>query len=236
MAYLDHAEAGTHTIAANFVSGHHVDDAGIGILPRAKANRYEPHEVVFHEGDDARRVCELLSGTVMLYKLLPDGRRQVVEILRPGDLFGMPSGDLHDCTAETLTDAEVRTIERRDIETSAKVQAYVTKSLIAQMENLHDHAVLLGRKSALERVTTFIMQLIPDRGNALCTGPESQPDQNRVTLAMTRQEIADYLGLTIETVSRVISELKRRGLVKAEKQDRLVVTNTCAICRLTGMH
>ncbi|MEP3275087.1 MAG: cyclic nucleotide-binding domain-containing protein [Stappiaceae bacterium] len=236
MGYLNRVETHNHAISANLLTDHGDGHEGIDVLPRAKANSFEAHDVVFHEGDDARRVYELTSGTVMLYKLLPDGRRQVVEILRQGDLFGMPSGDLHDCTAETLTDVEVRSVARREIETSAEVQAFVTKSLIAQMESLHDHAVLLGRKSAIERVTTFIMRLIPNRGNAVCTGPTAQPDQCRVVLSMTRQEIADYLGLTIETVSRVISELKRRGLVKAEKQDRLIVTNTCAVCRLTGMH
>ncbi|MEM9107238.1 MAG: cyclic nucleotide-binding domain-containing protein, partial [Pseudomonadota bacterium] len=68
-----------------------------------KASEYDTHAVVYYEGDPARRLYELVRGSLMLYKLLPDGRRLVVEVLRPGDIFGLANGDEHDCTAETLT-------------------------------------------------------------------------------------------------------------------------------------
>ncbi|PLX37486.1 MAG: transcriptional regulator [Hyphomicrobiales bacterium] len=204
---------------------------------RAKTLRYAQHEVIFYEGDPADRIYEVAEGAVMLYKLLPDGRRQVVEILGPNDLFGFPVSGLHDCAAETLVPTVVRMLRRQDVEDTADLQQHVTRCLLSQMETLHDHAVLLGRKSALERVATFLMRFVPNRGGPGCTGPQDEDaDDCVVHLTMTRQEIADYLGLTIETVSRVISEMKRRSLIRIEKQDRIRILKVCDICHLTGAH
>ncbi len=203
---------------------------------RVKTLRVGEHDAVFYEGDPADRVYELLEGAVMLFKLLPDGRRQVVEIVAPSALFGVVGGKLYDCNAETLTPCVVRILDRRDIENSAEFQGHVSRCLRQQIERLHDHAVLLGRKSAFERVTTFLMHFVPTRGVAGCAGPSSGKDEQTIELTMTRQEIADFLGLTIETVSRVISDLKRRGLIAIEKQDRIRITDICGICHLTGTH
>jgi CRP/FNR family transcriptional regulator len=214
------------------------DTIGLGLArsSRSKTLRFDAHDVIFYEGDPADRVYELVDGAIMLYKLLPDGRRQVVEILAPKALFGLPAGRLHDTNAETLTAVTVRVVDRREAETSTDLQCDITRCLLSQIETLHDHAVLLGRKSAAERVASFLMHFVPNRGVSGCAGPTPGRDDKLVPLTMTRQEIADYLGLTIETVSRVISEFKRRGLVIAEKQDRLRLTDVCGICQLTGTH
>ncbi|GGE93509.1 helix-turn-helix domain-containing protein [Stappia taiwanensis] len=202
------------------------------------AHSHAPHSVVFYEGDNATRFYEVDEGIVMLFKLLPDGRRQVVEILNPGTIFGVSAGDLYDCSAETLTRTSLRAFDRREVERSLPLQRHLTRCLLTQMETLHDHAVLLGRKSAIERVSSFLMRLVPQRGGIGCMGPdkESASDSLDVVLTMTRQEIADYLGLTIETVSRVISDLKRRGLVTVERQDRIRINRICGICQLSGIH
>ncbi|WP_349359859.1 helix-turn-helix domain-containing protein [Stappia sp.] len=210
---------------------------GLKQSQNAKFQRFSQHSVIFYEGDRAERVFELDEGIVMLYKLLPDGRRQVVEVLNPGTIFGAAAGDSYDCSAETLTPARISTYDRREIDQSAPLQKHLTRCLISQMELMHDHAVLLGRKSAIERVATFLMRMVPDRSGEGCIGPaEAEPDTHEIVLTMTRQEIADYLGLTIETVSRVISELKRRGLIKVERQDRIHIARVCGICQLTGIH
>lgn len=203
--------------------------------PRVKTTRYGAHDVVFFEGDSADRVYELIEGAVMLYKFLPDGRRQVVEILGPNDMFGLLASRQYDCNAETLTPSVIRVVDRKDAETTAAAQGHITRCLLAQMEALHDHAVLLGRKSAYERVSSFLMRFVPGRGMQNCPGPSGTgKDESLILLNMTRQEIADYLGLTIETVSRVISDLKRRGLIAIEKQDRIRINNVCGICHQTG--
>jgi len=204
--------------------------------PRVKTQRLGEHDAVFYEGDPADRVYELLEGAVMLFKLLPDGRRQVVELVAPTALFGVVGGKIYDCNAETLTPCVVRVLDRRELDASAEFQSHVARCLREQIERLHDHAVLLGRKSAFERVASFLMRFVPKRGIAGCLGPQGDKDEQTIELTMTRQEIADYLGLTIETVSRVISDLKRRGLVAIEKQDRIRITDICGICHLTGTH
>lgn len=203
----------------------------------AKTAQYRPHEVVYYEGDPADRIFEVARGTIMLFKLLPDGRRQVVEVLRAGDIFGLPNGSEQDCTAETLTDAKVNALDMHQVESSPAIQRQLTRCLVAQMQSLHEHAVLLGRKSATERVASFLMHLVPDRGTNVCVGPVDEGNDSRqVKLHMTRQEIADYLGLTIETVSRVISDMKRRGLINVERNDEIRLNRVCAVCQLTGRH
>ncbi|MBL8572047.1 MAG: helix-turn-helix domain-containing protein [Hyphomicrobiaceae bacterium] len=235
MAYLDRGSTTGY--------GRHADSEGdaswaeLAKTGKSKSHRYQEHEAVYYEGDPADKVYEVVEGTVMLFKLLPDGRRQVVEVLRTGGLFGLTSKAHQDCNAETLTASVIRSIEKREIEGSTVMQQHIAKCMLTQLETLHDHAVLLGRKSAFERVASFLMRFVPERGIVGCIGPKpSGKDESLIVLAMTRQEIADYLGLTIETVSRVISDLKRRGLITIEKQDRIRITNVCGICHLTGTH
>lgn len=202
-----------------------------------RAAQYGTHAVIYYEGDPVKRLYELVKGSVMLYKLLPDGRRQVVEVLRPGDIFGLAGSDEHDCTAETLTDAEVQEVDLRQVERSDELQRALAKCLTNQMRALHEHAVLLGRKSAVERVASFLMYLVPDRGGTSCVGPgDDTEDGFDLELHMTRQEIADYLGLTIETVSRVVSDLKRRGVIRADRADRIHLNRVCGLCQMTGIH
>nr|WP_321458421.1 Crp/Fnr family transcriptional regulator [uncultured Cohaesibacter sp.] len=208
---------------------------GIMSSDQSRHKTFPAHGVVFFEGDPANNIYEVADGSVMLYKLLPDGRRQVVEILGPGDLFGVPAAEVYDTSAETLTETLVHMISRKDAESSDQIQQHMKKCLISQVQNLHDHAVLLGRKSAHERVASFLMRFVPNRGGFACTGPQKESeDESVVTLHMTRQEIADYLGLTIETVSRVLSDMKRRKVITMEKQDRIRVMNVCGLCHLTG--
>lgn len=203
---------------------------------RTRTEQIVSHDVIFHEDDPADQVFEILRGQVMLYRLLADGRRQVVDILGDGDLLGLSPTGLYDCSAETLVPTELRVLDRRDIEKSTELQGHVSRCLMHRVEALHSHAVLLGRKSAQERVATFLMRFVPGRGEVGCSGPTAGGDDRVVVLRMTRQEIADYLGLTIETVSRVLSDLKRRGIISIEKNDRIRLASVCRVCKLTGIH
>jgi len=194
------------------------------------------HEAIYYDGDPASRVYEVVEGAVMLYKLLPDGRRQVVDILKSNDLFGYPADDIYDCSAESLTGATIRSMDRAQVESRAQLQFHLNRGLRRQLQDLHEHTVLLGRKSAFERVASFLMRFVPNRGGNGCAGPRGKKDDWDIVLAMTRQEIADFLGLTIETVSRVLSEMKRRELIRIEKQDRIYMRRVCDICKHTGIH
>jgi CRP-like cAMP-binding protein len=236
MAYTEHDNVATGVVIPLRTSDRDVEWREFARSTRVKYQRLEQHSVVFYEGDKADRVFEVIEGAVMLFKLLPDGRRQVVDVLGPEDVFGLPRGRDYDCNAETLSRTTLRVLDRRDAETRTEVQGHLTRCLTAQVEKLHDHAVLLGRKSAFERVASFLFRCVPACQQLDCLGDQRTGGESVIVLNMTRQEIADYLGLTIETVSRVISEFKRKGLILLEKQDRIRINNLCGICRLTGAH
>ena len=241
VVYPDTGPASHHSrqLASARLKGSGDDSAGrlFRASGRVRIERCDQHDVLFHEDDPATNLYEITSGQVMLYRLLADGRRQVVDILSDGDLFGHSLSGLYDCTAETLTPVEMRVLDRRDIEQSSELMGHVNRCLMTRIEALHSHAVLLGRKSATERVASFLMRFVAGRGIVGCAGPaKHEPDAQTVVLKMTRQEIADYLGLTIETVSRVLSDLKRRGYIAIEKNDRIKLHEVCRVCKLTGIH
>jgi CRP/FNR family transcriptional regulator len=199
--------------------------------------RFGAHVHLFRQGDDATCIYELIDGEVMLYKLLPDGRRQVVELIGPGDVFGVSAIPVYECSAETLIAGAVIIHDRAVFEHSPELFRFLSARLRAQFCAMQEHAVLLGRKSALERVASFVMKAVPGRGGyGCCPGPHDDGNSINVRIGMTRQEIADYLGLTIETVSRAFSELRRRGMVTIDRQDQVMVNDICGICKLTGAH
>jgi CRP/FNR family transcriptional regulator len=199
--------------------------------------RFGSHVHLFRQGDDATRIFELIDGEVMLYKLLPDGRRQVVELIGPGDVFGVSAIPVYECSAETLIAGTAVVHDRAVFEHSPELFRFLSARLQAQFCAMHEHAMLLGRKSALERVASFVMKAVPGRGGyGCCPGPHDDGNSVNVRIGMTRQEIADYLGLTIETVSRAFSELRRRGVVTIDRQDQVLVNDICGICKLTGAH
>jgi CRP-like cAMP-binding protein len=208
--------------------------------PMARPSRHldlAERSTIMEEGDRARSVYFILEGAVMLSKLLPDGRRQIIELLGPGDVFGLTTSGSHDCSADTLSPARIVVYDRLTLDGSPALQLLVAERMKAQLCALHDHAVLLGRKSAVERVATFLMRLVSGRGGAGCLGPAAgRDDKAQIRIALTRQEIADYLGLTLETVSRAFSQLKRTGALAYDKHDQVTVCSVCGLCRLTGSH
>ena len=198
--------------------------------------QFAPRSLIFLEGDRADTVFQIAAGSAMLYKLLPDGRRQIVEILGAGDVFGFSPNATHDVSAETLTAVRCTAYDRTEIERSPALMSRLSARLYAQLCSLHEHVMLLGRKSSLERIASFLTHCVPGRGGPDCPGPSSGDDRADVRLAMTRYGIADYLGMTIETVSRSLATLKRRGIVSISKIDEVCIHDVCALCRLTGTH
>ena len=211
-------------------------DARAGAPEAGRSLQFAPRSLVFLEGDAADTVFQVTSGAAMLYKLLPDGRRQIVEILGAGDVFGFSPNATHDVSAETLTAVRCAAFDRAEIESSPSLMSRLSARLYAQLCVLHEHVMLLGRKSSLERVATFLTRCVPGRGGPDCPGPRAGQDRADVRLALTRYGIADYLGMTIETVSRSLAGLKRRGIVSISKIDEVCIHDVCALCRLTGTH
>ncbi|GJD76365.1 helix-turn-helix domain-containing protein [Methylobacterium goesingense] len=165
---------------------------------------YGREEEIYGEGEDADVVYRVVDGAVRTHKVLGDGRRQITGFHLPGDLFGFEQGEAHRHSAEALSDTKVLIFRRSAIQRAAARNADVACHLwnmaTRGLRHAQDHMLLLGRRSAVERVATFLIDVDERLGG---TGTFALP--------MTRRDIADYLGLTIETVSRTLSQLEEAG-------------------------
>lgn len=179
---------------------------------------YRKEEEIYGEDEPSDYVYQVISGSVRSYKLLSDGRRQIGAFYLPGDVFGLESGPVHRLTAEAVVDTTVRLVKRRSVEQAAGIAVQVARSLwtmtAGELRHAEDHMLLLGRKSAMERVASFLLEM--DRRLAT-TG--------MVALPMCRRDIGDYLGLTLETVSRALSQLHADGVVGFSGARQIVLRN-----------
>jgi len=165
------------------------------------------HEIL-SQGDRAEYCYKILSGCVRRVKLLEDGRRQVGEFLMAGDLFGFEALDTHDFSAEAVSDVVLRRYPRRMVEALAESQFAFARRLrdmaAVSLRLAHGRLMLLGRKTASERIASFVLEMaerLPGRNDRM------------VELPMSRTDMADHLGLTIETVCRVLAVLRREGTI-----------------------
>ncbi|MCO5731682.1 helix-turn-helix domain-containing protein [Rhizobium sp. SSA_523] len=167
-------------------------------------------EGLFWQGDRAQHVFEIAEGVLRIFKIISDGRRVITGFLHAGDMVGLSLKDVYLYSAEAVTPVTVRRVTRRvfqeAIETSPDLRPQLFALICDEMAAAQDQMVLLSRKSAEERVCSFLL-LIARRLNG------DQALSRRIELAMSRQDMADYLGLTIETVSRTITKLVSRGVI-----------------------
>lgn len=176
-------------------------------------SRLAAGQPLFHEGHDADRVYTVTSGSLKLYKLLPDGRRQVIGFMHPGDFVGVSLDNEYAFTAEALEQTELCAFpgSRFDgfVEAHPEMERELYQLAAHEAVAAQQQFVLLGRKTAAERVASFLVSL----------AERSEKREGReaaaIRLPMSRSDIADYLGLTKETVSRVITMLKRRRLIRS---------------------
>lgn len=178
-------------------------------LPRSILNefRYRKGAEIFGEKEPADYVYQVVTGAVRSYKLLSDGRRQIGAFHLTGDIFGLEIDAEHRFTAEAIVDTTVHLMRRRSLELVAENDAKVAHNLLSMtssnLRHAEDHMLLLGRKTSLERVATFLIEM--DRRSAAA---------GILALPMCRRDIADYLGLTLETVSRALSRLHDLGILR----------------------
>ena len=179
---------------------------------------YKKDEEIYGEDEPSDYVYQVIRGSVRSYKLLSDGRRQIGAFYLPGDVFGLESGPVHRLTAEAIVDTTVRLVKRRSLEQAAGITVEVARSLwsmtAGELRHAEDHMLLLGRKSAMERVASFLLEM--DRRLAV-TG--------MMALPMCRRDIGDYLGLTLETVSRALSQLHSQGVLGFSGARQIVLRN-----------
>ena len=167
---------------------------------------------LFHEGDEATRVFTLARGALKIYRLLPDGRRQVTGFMFPGDFLGITMDDEHAFTVEALQDSQLCWFPRGGFGEFAEDHPAMERELYRlaahELAAAQAQMVLLGRKTAEERLASFFLTLL-QRAEKASGGTERM-----FHLPMSRLDIADYLGLTKETVSRVLAVLKNKRVVR----------------------
>lgn len=195
------------------------------------AKVYERETTVFTEGDAAGSVFRVMSGMVRLYKMLPDGRRQIIGFLQAGDMMGLAFAAQYLYTAETVTATTIQRIPRLELDALMDAQpAFARKLLSATTSELmaaQDQMVLLGRKTAAEKVATFLLRL----SDRKCGG---KGDNHTIDLPMGRSDIADHLGLTTETVSRTLTKLKSSRLIRILVGGKLDLLDRDALADLAG--
>jgi CRP/FNR family transcriptional regulator, nitrogen fixation regulation protein len=178
---------------------------------------YRRNSEIFGESEPAEYLYKVISGSVRTYKILHDGRRQIGGFYLPGDIFGLEFADEHTMSAEAIDDAKVLVVKRTALNALAGRDASIARQLFAltgrELRRVQDRILLLI-KSAQERVAGFLLEMA-----------ERASGSNIIELPMSRQDIADYLGLTIETVSRTFSSLETAAVIEVLTSRRIVLRN-----------
>jgi CRP/FNR family nitrogen fixation transcriptional regulator len=196
---------------------------GASVMPRVTeeprpgvVRKFARDEELFAEGDACSFFYKVVSGTVRTGKLLVDGRRQIDAFHLTGDVFGLENGGHHRSTAEAVDGVVVIAYRRNTFASLVHDHPVLGEQLISStltsLDRAHAHIILLGRKTALEKMASFLLDMARRR-----------PGADRVVLPMQRTDIADHLGLTIETVSRTLTQMVRDGLIRLSEAGRTVV-------------
>jgi CRP/FNR family transcriptional regulator len=191
----------------------------------------EPDNVVFYEGDDSNYLFNVVSGAVRLSKLLPDGRRQITGFLFPGDFLGLSVADQYAYTAEALTETSLCRFNRNSltkmVDAFPKLEHRLLQLASNELAQAQDHIMVLGRKTATERIATLLSKLAHRIGQKTEAGWQLE-------VPMSRMDIADYTGLTIETVSRLLTKLRKKGVIDTPQSRSFHIPNLEELIGLSG--
>lgn len=205
----------------------------VGTLPFANSTHltgspmpFARNEEVYGEGEPAEFIYQVVSGAVRTYKILNDGRRQICAFHLPGDVFGLEAADEHSFSAEAVSQSTILVIKRSTVTALAAKDPAMSRQLwnltAGELQKMQDHVMLLI-KNAQERVASFLLQMA-----------KRMPAANEIELPMSRQDIADYLGLTIETVSRTLTQLETQATIALPSSRRVVLRNRGFLNRLNA--
>lgn len=183
---------------------------------------FSRNDEIYAEGDGSDCWYKVVSGTVRVCKLLADGRRHIAEFCLSGDCFGVDGGGERGYSAEAVDDVIVMRYQRkateRLIDQNPVLARHLRDAMLRDLANAHGRTLLLGRMTATERVATFLLEMFDRR------------DRTRgLELPMPRTDIADYLGLTIETVCRILSLFKRDGVIVIPSPHRIELLDRDAL-------
>jgi CRP-like cAMP-binding protein len=217
------------TLQRGFAIPH--SDPDIAALQRAATKvRLQRNVTIFNEGDNADHLYKVTSGVVRLCKYMSDGRRQVCGFRMPGEFFGLTDVQLHECSAEAVTNVVLASYRQEQFqamsETMPVLRRQMRSVLSSQVLEMQEQIVLLGQQTAMERIASFLLAL------ARRTGSEHD---DVVDIPMSRQDIADFLGLTIETVCRAFTDLKRNHTIEALTAHQFRLRNLAALNALTAI-
>lgn len=198
-------------------------------VPRVTTRELRAKEHIFFEGDHKTHVYLVESGAVSIYKVLVDGRRQVIDFALPGDIIGMGCNAEHINSAQTTVATRLQRVSFDVLQRHARNNPALAMRLYAALSEelaaARDLLVTVGQRSASQRVVAFLLAL--SRRNS-----RYNKDPSSIVLPMTRSDIADFLGLTIETVSRTFSSLKAKGLIELGRSAQVALSDLDALERL----
>jgi CRP/FNR family transcriptional regulator, nitrogen fixation regulation protein len=188
--------------------------------------RFARNAEIYGEDEPAEFLYQVISGAVRTYRMLDDGRRQVIGFYLPGDIFGVEAGEVHLSSAEAVGESQIAVVKRSALLARAEHEKDLAKQLwtltVRELRRAQEHSLVLI-KNAEERVAGFLLEMAgrSDGGAA-------------IELPMSRQDVADYLGLTIETVSRTFTQLVQSGVIALETSRRIMFRNRAALSRLNS--
>ena len=201
-----------------------VNSACVSHVGRVKAGTN-----LYFEGDDVERLYQVKSGVLRLTRLLEDGRRQVIAFGYPGDIVGFPCDGLHHTDCDALVDTNYVTYSRAALESGKADPALheiLLRAALREIAAMQDHFMMLGQKSSLEKVAAFLGTLTDRVG-------EFHDGFAQVELPMSRADIADFLGLTTETVSRTLTHLRKNGIIAIKKVHTVIVLQPAKLLHLS---
>jgi CRP/FNR family transcriptional regulator len=194
-------------------------------IARQRTVSIKPGKHLFLEGDTADRIYEVASGVLRLTRIMEDGRRQVIAFGYPGDTVGFPSDGLYHTDCDALVPSTLVMHRRSDLETAKGDAALHQRLLLAalrEISGMQDHFMMLGRKSSIEKLASFLTVLTARVGEPL-------GEFKQVALPMTRADIADFLGLTTETVSRTFTQLRKSQIIAIDHVNTIIILKPIAL-------
>jgi CRP/FNR family transcriptional regulator len=184
-------------------------------------------EALFWEGDQAGHIFDVLEGVLRVYRIMSDGRRAIMGFIHPGEVLGVSFQNRYLFTAEAVTDVKIRRFARGRFFTMINESPALRPQLFAilcdEMSAAQDQMLLLGRKTAEERVVSFLLTI-----------HRKSATDGEIEVPMSRQDMADYLGLTMETVSRMMTSLTRRGLIAAGARHTVILRKLTTLREIAG--
>ncbi|MBS7696651.1 MULTISPECIES: helix-turn-helix domain-containing protein [unclassified Chelatococcus] len=198
------------------------------LFRNAALESFDAGQTVFWEGDGAGDVFTVVEGLLRLYRSLPDGRRAITGFACAGEIVGIAFSRRYPCSAEAVAEIKLRRVSRRSFYTAAdeipRLHSDALATIAKELARAQDQIVLLGRKTADERVASFILAMAERIGHS----------PREIDLPMSRLDMADYLGLTIETVSRVLTRMQRDGLISFRGRYHLIIERPRCLRELGG--